>query len=164
MGICTSSHIERGGGGMNWPSTAKVIQKDGRLQEFRQPIKAGHILFHNPNCFLCSLEIMYVSSRAPHVPDDEELQLGQIYFLMPTSKSHTPLSLQDLCTLAIKASTALGGSNMGSTTSKASPCTDMNGVQPLSGPQGYYRIPTDFEGIGMNSPVARGNRRIEFYD
>ncbi|XP_028051314.1 uncharacterized protein LOC114255966 [Camellia sinensis] len=89
-----------------------IIDMDAHLQEFKQPIKAYHILFQNPNSFLCSSETMYVGSRALHVPYDEELQPGQTYFLMPLpSKSQqTPLSLQDLCALAIKASTALNNS------------------------------------------------------
>ncbi|KAG5526563.1 hypothetical protein RHGRI_032744 [Rhododendron griersonianum] len=111
MGICASSQITgRGGGIMKWPPTAMVVDLDGGLQEFRKPIRAGKILSQNPNCFLCSSETMFVASHVPHVPNNEELQLGTIYFLIPTSKSQTPLSLQDLCALAIKASSALNNS------------------------------------------------------
>ncbi|KAM7474959.1 hypothetical protein LguiB_022202 [Lonicera macranthoides] len=88
---------------MTWPSTAKVIHPDGSHQDFRHPIKAVHVLSQNPACFLCCSESMYVNSRTSHVAGDEELQLGQIYFLMPLSKSKSPLSLHDLCALAIKA-------------------------------------------------------------
>ncbi|KAL7236711.1 hypothetical protein ACSBR1_019921 [Camellia fascicularis] len=110
MGICVSSQIIRRCGTTKYPPTTMIIDMSAHHQEFTQPIKASHILAQNPNTFLCSSETMYVGSHAPHVPYDEELQLGQIYFLMPlpTSKSQkTPLSLQDLCALAIKASTAL---------------------------------------------------------
>ncbi|PSS29392.1 Telomerase protein component 1 like [Actinidia chinensis var. chinensis] len=110
MGICSSSQITRRGGSMKWPPTAMVIDLDGGLQEFKQPIKACYILSQNPNCFLCCSETMFPGSHAPHVTNNEELQFGQIYFLMPTSKSQTPLSLQDLCALAIKASAALNSS------------------------------------------------------
>lgn len=147
--LCTSSHIIRKGKGLNWPSTAKVIHLDGRLQEFMESIKASHILSQNPNFFLCSLESMYVDSHAPHVPIDEELQLGQIYFLIPTSKSHVPLSLQDLCSLAIKASTALQN-----TSTKIIP----------AGPERCCSVLPGFEVVGINSQAARGSRRIEFYD
>nr|GEU29806.1 hypothetical protein [Tanacetum cinerariifolium] len=43
----------------------------------------------------------------PHVQEDEELQLGHIYFIMPISKLYKILTLQELCLLAIKASVAL---------------------------------------------------------
>ncbi|KAK8613763.1 hypothetical protein V6N13_101519 [Hibiscus sabdariffa] len=67
--------------------------------------------FRNPNCFLCNSELMYVDSRLPHVPEDEQLQPDQIYFLMPLSKSQATLSLQELCSLAIKASEPLSHLN-----------------------------------------------------
>ncbi|XVE87233.1 hypothetical protein DITRI_Ditri18aG0100100 [Diplodiscus trichospermus] len=54
---------------------------------------------------------MSIGTCVPHVPDDEELQPGQIYFLLPLSQSHKPLSLPDLCSLAIKASSDLSSSN-----------------------------------------------------
>ncbi|PWA56960.1 hypothetical protein CTI12_AA237180 [Artemisia annua] len=52
-------------------------------------------------------EHMFVNCHVPHVPEDEELQLGHIYFIMPISKLHKILTLQELCLLAIKASVAL---------------------------------------------------------
>ncbi|KAI8532920.1 hypothetical protein RHMOL_Rhmol11G0255400 [Rhododendron molle] len=116
MGICASSEITRRGAGKpgikKWPPTAAMVihDSDGGHQEFRQPIKAGQILSQNPNCFLSNSETMFLGSHLPQVPDEEQLQLGQIYFLIPISKSQTPLSLQDLCALAVKASSALDNS------------------------------------------------------
>ncbi|KAF5194734.1 Hth-type transcriptional regulator [Thalictrum thalictroides] len=114
MGICASSKTTRSSregrrrrGAITWSSTVKVIHLDGRLQEFTEPIKVGHILSKNPSCFLCNSETMYIDSLVPHVPYASELQLGQIYFLMPLSQSSVPLSLTDLCDLAIKAGQAL---------------------------------------------------------
>ncbi|KAH0783631.1 hypothetical protein KY290_003229 [Solanum tuberosum] len=111
MGICTSSPLmaKQNGSIMNMPVTkvAMVIQMNGKLQEFRQPITAGEILIQNPDFFLCSSEAMNVNSLVPQLAKDEILQLGQLYFLLPVSKLQTPLSLQDMCVLAVKASTAL---------------------------------------------------------
>ncbi|KAJ0759464.1 hypothetical protein HanLR1_Chr04g0161611 [Helianthus annuus] len=50
---------------------------------------------------------MFVNWHVPHVSGDEELEPGQIYFIMPVSKSLKPLSLQELCLLAVKASSAI---------------------------------------------------------
>jgi hypothetical protein len=50
---------------------------------------------------------MFVGSPIHPVLPNQELQLDHIYFLLPISKSNIPLSLQDLCALAIKANTAL---------------------------------------------------------
>lgn len=78
-----------------------------KLQEFVQPIKAGHVLSQNPKCFLCNSEFIYVDSFLAKMTEEEQLQPGQIYFLMPHSKSQMPFSLQELCELAIKARAAL---------------------------------------------------------
>nr|XP_043620037.1 uncharacterized protein LOC122591873 [Erigeron canadensis] len=120
MGICASIQSSKNqqtflitnGPKSSSTTTTKVINSiDGKLQEYRQPIKARHVLSdqlpNNTNYFLCNSEDMFVNCHVPHVPEDEDLQLGQIYFLMPVSKSLKPISLQELCVLAIKASLAL---------------------------------------------------------
>ncbi|XP_039054246.1 uncharacterized protein LOC120196518 [Hibiscus syriacus] len=113
MGACASSTLNSklvkgaGGGGRGSSTPTKVVDMDGRVQELKQPIQAKKIISQNPNCFLCSSESMTIGRCVPQVPDDEELQPGRIYFLMPLSDSHKPLSLPDLCALAIKASSGL---------------------------------------------------------
>ncbi|KAB1214629.1 hypothetical protein CJ030_MR5G002860 [Morella rubra] len=87
--------------------TAKVIHMDGWLQEFKHPVQAQAVTSQNPNCFLCSYESLNIGTCAPQLAASEELQPGYIYFLMPLSYAHQPLSLPDLCSLAIKATSAL---------------------------------------------------------
>lgn len=155
--LCSSPNIMSKNEGLNRPSTAKVIHINGSLQEFRVSIKANHILSRHPDSFLCSSESMYIGSSPPHLPKDQELQLGHIYFLIPTSKSHVPLSLQDLCSLAIKASTALQTRSL-----KLVPVTGSGYSVAKSK---HSRNPLDgFEMVGKNSLVAHGSTRIEIYD
>ncbi|KAE8695919.1 putative STS14 protein precursor [Hibiscus syriacus] len=89
-------------------TSAKVVHTDGRVQEFRQSLQASNIVSQNPGHFLCSSESMSIGTCVPHVPGDEKLHPGQIYFLLPLSQSDKPLSLPDLCSLAIKANSGLG--------------------------------------------------------
>ncbi|TYI01589.1 hypothetical protein ES332_A11G212100v1 [Gossypium tomentosum] len=132
MGACASSTRDSksgkaAGGGRSRSrgssTAAKVVDIDGRVQELRQPVQARNIISQNPNCFLCSSESMAIGTCVPQVPDDEELQPGRVYFLLPLSHSHKPLSLPDLCALAIKASSGLGtyGVDLYSTNSKLIP-------------------------------------------
>ncbi|KDP31829.1 hypothetical protein JCGZ_12290 [Jatropha curcas] len=107
MGACASSQSEIRSRSPS-SSTIKIIDNDGKLQELKQPIKAGDITAKNPDSFLCSSESMYLGMCIPHVPEEEELQLDQIYFLLPQCQAHKPLSLPHLCSLAVKASSALG--------------------------------------------------------
>lgn len=110
MGNCASSNVTtRPDGKINFPA-AQVVDLDGRLHEFWRRTTAEEVLSHHPKCYLCSSDNMNINSNAPKLPEDHVLQFGQIYFLMPLSKSLTPLSLQDLCVLAIKASKALAHS------------------------------------------------------
>lgn len=109
MGLCVSSQIisSQNGRFLNFPYTVMVIQSNGKLQQFKQPIRAGKLLSQNPSCFICCSETMNVDSFPVQMAEDDELQAGQLYFLMPISKSQTLITLQDLCTLAIKASAAI---------------------------------------------------------
>ncbi|KAK9056758.1 hypothetical protein SSX86_024121 [Deinandra increscens subsp. villosa] len=91
----------------NGSSPAKVIHSiSGRLQEFRQPVKAGKVL-SDSDFFLCNAEDMFVNCHVPHVPAEEDLRPGEIYFIMPAGRGYRPISLQELCSLAVKASVAL---------------------------------------------------------
>ncbi|GMJ07952.1 hypothetical protein like AT5G66580 [Hibiscus trionum] len=121
MGACVSSTssskldktvgVRGGSSAVKLSSTAaKVVHMDGLVQELnlRQPVQAKNIISQNPGHFLCCSESMCIGTCVPHVPGDSELQPGQIYFLLPLSQSDQPLSLPDLCSLAIKASSCLG--------------------------------------------------------
>lgn len=112
MGVCysienTETHREKGGGGDGAKGKAKVIHADGRMEEFKQPIRAINITSENPGFFLCNSELMFIGSCVPELAEKDVLEAGQIYFLMPNSRAHYPLSLADVCALAIKASSAL---------------------------------------------------------
>ncbi|CAN6680250.1 unnamed protein product [Malus baccata var. baccata] len=115
MGVCAStptSTKSRGGGAprpdaIGRPTSSIVIDADGRMQELKRPTQSKHITSQNPNHFLCNSETMSIGTCLTHVPDEEELQPGQIYFLLPLRQTQKPLSLPDLCDLAIKASSAM---------------------------------------------------------
>ena len=59
------------GSSLTWSSTAKIIHLSGNLQQFKQPIKTGHIISQNPNYFLCSSDSMLIDAHVPQVPEDE---------------------------------------------------------------------------------------------
>ncbi|XP_010942043.1 uncharacterized protein [Elaeis guineensis] len=107
MGNCASSKsksLER------WdrrPAAAKVIHLDGSLEEYQGTVRAGQVVARNPGYYVCAGEAMEVGDHPQEVAEAEELQPGQLYFLLPVSSSRHPLSLPDLCLLAIRASAAL---------------------------------------------------------
>ncbi|CAL9043519.1 unnamed protein product, partial [Musa banksii] len=92
-----------------WSSsaTAKVIRADGKMEEYETAVPVGRVVARSPGYYVCSGEAMQVGAHPPVVGEGEKLQPGQLYFLLPLSYSHRPLSLPDLCLFAAKASAAL---------------------------------------------------------
>ncbi|GAB2279703.1 hypothetical protein Dimus_014343 [Dionaea muscipula] len=100
MGICSSVESTS-------VATAKLILQDGRLQEFPYPVKVSYILQTDPTCFICNSDEMEFDDVVNAVREDEELQLGQLYFALPRSKLRRPLLPDEMAALAVKASAAL---------------------------------------------------------
>uniref|UniRef100_A0A6N2L1G8 DUF4228 domain-containing protein n=1 Tax=Salix viminalis TaxID=40686 RepID=A0A6N2L1G8_SALVM len=161
MGNCASPQYTKEVvvGGRNWISTTKIVHTDGRLQEFRQPIRASNVLSLNPNTFLCCAESMYIGCHLPQVPDDEELQLGQLYFLIPLSKSNIPLSLQELCSLASKADASLSQLDKGFAPKKTLPFLDRCGTEILARDHRCCKIPIRIDVISSNFLARRTHPR-----
>ncbi|XP_030442061.1 uncharacterized protein LOC115664251 [Syzygium oleosum] len=161
MGNCAAPQITRNGGlamtthHHSWssssPSTLKLIHMDGRLQEFTQTMKASHLLSQNPDCFLCSSESMFIDSTVPQIHEEEDLHLGQLYFFLPLSMSRAPLSLQELCLLAIKASAVLESSSSSRRTK--------DGGSSVAGNRRWCRAPTGFDTTRLE--LGQSSRRIE---
>ncbi|XP_074557049.1 uncharacterized protein LOC141813035 [Curcuma longa] len=111
MGICSSCEATAvaaaAGGGGAAATTAKLVLLDGRLQEFPRPVKAGHVLQKQPSCFLCSADDMEFDDYVSAVDAEDELQLGQLYFLLPVSMLRRRLHGDEMAALAVKASAAL---------------------------------------------------------
>jgi len=96
-------------------ATAKVILQDGRLQEYSYPVKVSYVLSkdNNNSSFICNADDMEFDDFVSAVKDDEELQPGQLYFVLPLSKLRRPLQAEEMAALAVKANAALlnsGGS------------------------------------------------------
>ncbi|KAL3730635.1 hypothetical protein ACJRO7_027634 [Eucalyptus globulus] len=160
MGNCAAPQITRNAGLVmtthrhSWssssPSTLKVIHMDGRLQEFTKTIKASHLLSQNPNCFLCSSESMFIDCIVPQIHEEEDLCLGQLYFLLPLSMSRVPLSFRELCMLAVKASAVLESSSL---------ARRKDGVSSGVGHWRWCRAPTGCDTTRLS--LGKRNRKIE---
>ncbi|KAL4581845.1 hypothetical protein LXL04_006377 [Taraxacum kok-saghyz] len=102
MGICSSYESTS-------VATAKLISQDGRLQEFPYPVKVSYVLQKNPSTFICNSDEMEFDDVVSAISDDDELQLGQLYFALPLSRLRHPLQPEEMAALAVKASSALAG-------------------------------------------------------
>ncbi|XP_077224154.1 uncharacterized protein LOC143857565 [Tasmannia lanceolata] len=100
MGVCHSSDVAS-------VPTAKVILQDGKLEEFSYPVKVSYILEKNPSCFICNSDELEFESFVTAINDSDELQLGQLYFVLPLSRLKYPVQAEEIASLAVKANRAL---------------------------------------------------------
>jgi hypothetical protein len=64
-------------------------------------------------CFLCSADGLELGGAIAAVAGDEELQPGQLYFVLPAAMRRRPLQAEEMAALAIRASAALAGDHDG---------------------------------------------------
>ncbi|KAJ3677683.1 hypothetical protein LUZ60_003407 [Juncus effusus] len=113
MGSCLSASAEIA---YNQSSTAKVITINGVLIEYSSASMVSEVLVSNTHnntsagAFICSSDELYFDAYIPVLPHHTWLELDQIYFILPLSMLHRPLSAQDMASLALKASLALADS------------------------------------------------------
>ncbi|KAI3870727.1 hypothetical protein MKX03_024081 [Papaver bracteatum] len=100
MGICSSMESTQ-------IATAKLISQDGKLEEYSYQVKVSYVLQKHQNCFICNSDEMEFDNQVSAMHEDEELQLGLIYFALPLSKLKYPLTSEEMASLAVKASSAL---------------------------------------------------------
>lgn len=92
--------------------TAKLILQDGQLQEFSNPIKVSQVLqtYNIDSTFygICDSDHMEFGEYVYGLNGEEELQVGQLYFVLPLSRLNSPFRVEDMASLAVKAGLALG--------------------------------------------------------
>ncbi|CAO2830622.1 unnamed protein product [Amaranthus hypochondriacus] len=106
MGICSSCESTA-------VVTAKVVLPDGRLEEYSYPVKVSYVLSKDPNVFICNSDEMDFDGVVSAIRDDDELELGSLYFALPKSKLSRPLQAEEMAALAVKANSALLKSRSG---------------------------------------------------
>ena len=95
-------------GGASTRPTAKVIGLGGDLKEYGSAVKAGEVLaLESTASFLCSSDKLFCNEFIPAVDADVELQLGQIYFILPVEKLREVLTQEKMTALAVKAISAM---------------------------------------------------------
>jgi hypothetical protein len=106
MGLCVSCDVAADGA-----PTARVVLPSGELREYSQPATAAVALKEvghaKQGWFLCDADAMGLQGSVTAVASADELRPGQIYFVLPAEMLCRSLTLEDLSSLAVKASAAL---------------------------------------------------------
>lgn len=86
----------------------KILCSDGRLLVYtRAAIKAAEVMLEYPGQFLCESKNLKVGQRIPGVWAEEELERGQVYFLLPMEMLYSVLTDDELNSLTNKTTRGL---------------------------------------------------------
>ncbi|GLJ44729.1 hypothetical protein SUGI_0940500 [Cryptomeria japonica] len=119
MGICFSSQANES------QPTANLILMDGSIRQFSEALKCGEILQEYSGHFICSSDGLYIGRKISEVlKEDDQLQLGQLYFLLPCRKLEYVVTESDMGALLFKASSAIKQKR--SRSQKVQPLFDVN--------------------------------------
>lgn len=81
----------------------KVVHSNGLVDEFFRPVLVKELTVDYPNHFICHSNDLNIARTVPPLPDDEEMELGQVYFLLPQKIFESLLTEADVAALISKA-------------------------------------------------------------
>nr|GEX30457.1 hypothetical protein [Tanacetum cinerariifolium] len=84
------------------------LKAKSELRQFPTPIFVSEVLqYEKPSFFVCNSDNLYQDQDIPSLDSENELDAGQIYFILPKTMLARRLSASDMASLAVKASLAL---------------------------------------------------------
>jgi hypothetical protein len=94
---------------------ARVVLADSTLLRFPGGTRAAKATASGPAgaWFLCCADGLELGAAVAAVGGDEELQPGQLYFVLPAAMRRRPLQAEEMAALAVRASAALVGDHDG---------------------------------------------------
>lgn len=93
--------------------TAKLVvfQEDAAaavfIRDFPKPVKVAEIIRESPGFFVCHADAMCYDEYVSPLSVEHELQMDDLYFLLPVTKLRHPLSASEMAALAVKVSAAM---------------------------------------------------------
>jgi hypothetical protein len=93
--------------------TAKLVvieEAGGLIREFPKHVKVEEILKERPGFFVCHADSMRYDEYVSPLSAKQELQLENLYFLLPLTRLRHPLPASDMVALAVEASAAMARS------------------------------------------------------
>lgn len=170
MGSCVSSSATSA-----VPVTAKLILMDGNIKEFSEELRSREILGEYPGHFICNSDGLYVGQNISQVlGDDDRLQNGQLYFLLPHRKLEFVLTDSDMATLLFKINTALSTHKkkkkkknvcgFSKAQAQVQPLFDIHSLQHDECGEEYHYSPLCCVSVRPNIPISnpRGRGRTQW--
>ncbi|KAJ7979419.1 DUF4228 domain-containing protein [Quillaja saponaria] len=108
-----------------------VVHLNGYVEYFDYPVSVSQVTGTPPKHFVCTPAQLLSTSSKP-LKADAQLQLGQIYFMLPFSTLQADVSQLDLVTLARKLNAIAKTSRCKANSSGTSPSSSKHGSSPVS--------------------------------
>lgn len=80
--------------------TIKLIQADGIVKIYDRPIHVSQLMLEFPKHQVCRSDSFYIGQKIPALSEDDELQLGHKYFLLPKHFFQSVLSFVTVASFA----------------------------------------------------------------
>uniref|UniRef100_A0A0E0D6N8 Uncharacterized protein n=1 Tax=Oryza meridionalis TaxID=40149 RepID=A0A0E0D6N8_9ORYZ len=154
MGTCNSCEATavaavNGRSASGEATAARVVLADGALRRFPGGTRASQAVKAagaggGSAWFLCSADGLELGAAVAAVGggDNEELQPGQLYFVLPAAMRRRPLQAEEMAALAVRASAALVGDHDGPLVFPEAAAAAAAAADPRAGGKGCRRSRT----------------------
>ncbi|KAM7269377.1 hypothetical protein ACFE04_024874 [Oxalis oulophora] len=78
----------------------KLVKSDGLVKIYDRPVEVSELMSEFPKHLVCRSDSFYIGQKIPHLSGAEQLQLGNIYFLLPMQLFQSVLSFVTLASFA----------------------------------------------------------------
>lgn len=79
--------------------TIQLVRSDGTLQILQKSLSAAQIMEEFPQHLVCRSDSFYIGQKTPTLSPNDQLKVGNNYFLLPQHFFHSTLSLLSLASL-----------------------------------------------------------------
>ncbi|XP_041014375.1 uncharacterized protein LOC121257442 [Juglans microcarpa x Juglans regia] len=80
--------------------TIKLIKSDGVVKIYRRPVHVSELMSEFPKHLVCRADSFYIGQKIPALSEDDELQPGHKYFLLPNHFFQSVLSFVTIASFA----------------------------------------------------------------
>lgn len=78
----------------------KVVKSDGLVKIYERPVEVREVMMEFPKHMVCRSDSFYIGQKIPPLSENDHLQLGQNYFLLPKHFFQTVLTFVTIASFA----------------------------------------------------------------
>ncbi|KAJ8759922.1 hypothetical protein K2173_010068 [Erythroxylum novogranatense] len=117
--------------------TIKLINSDGKVTVYNRPVRVSELMMQFPKHLVCSSDSLYIGQKIPSLSQNDRLQLGRNYFLLPKHCFQSVLSFVTIASFTSQSSSQALRNSRTALVKKAATCQPFD-IQ--KSPSGCLRI------------------------